>query len=277
MNGPNSEYAQYVKEQLNNEQWERLEKIEKTLDKEIQLDETRLYEIMCDFSDREKRIAAETPFIMSQVADIKTKKIFDASLGSGYASLGLKRAGVAHVTSNDIDENLIQHSLKEAAEMNLSLTITRYDWRELDQHFSNEFDVVFNLGNSLTYLFKPSDRKKSVENFFAITKPEGTLLIDTRNYQEIISGNFQNKGRGVYKGTDKIHIKPAYVAQDMIVMRYIHNASKNYYDLVLYPLMVEELSDLVRDAGFRNIKIFGDYKEKYTPKEVEFYTVVAKK
>jgi len=69
MNGSNSKYARYVKEQLSEEQWKRLKKIEKTLDKEIQLDETKLYEIMRDFSDKEKRIAAETPFIMNQVAD----------------------------------------------------------------------------------------------------------------------------------------------------------------------------------------------------------------
>jgi SAM-dependent methyltransferase len=296
----NSEYANYVKEQLNTNQWNRLIAYEKKTGHELNLDLNHFQEVILQASDLEKRIEVEIPFILDKLfrnysgipfnksidymqtqdpattRDILGKRYFDSCLGSGATTIGLMECGAGNLISNDIDEYLIQHSRKTAKSRGIDLVVTKCDWRELDKTFAdNSFDVITNTGNSLTYLFKKSDQYKTLENFYKLLDHDGILIIDRRNYDQIIKGNFNNEGRGPYQGLKNIIIKPLLAEKDMVIMQYgIPGYNCN---LVLYPFKDGEIEEILSTVGFKDIKIFGDYKEQYDPKEVEFYTYVARK
>nr|AQS32779.1 hypothetical protein [uncultured archaeon]AQS32956.1 hypothetical protein [uncultured archaeon] len=132
------------------------------------------------------------------------------------------------------------------------------------------------LGNSLTYLFKKEDRIKTLSNFHYSLKRDGKLIIDERNYAEILKGNFRTTGKGPYTGYDNVKIQPIYYENNILIMQYSTKNNKTYH-LILYPFKEGELESLLRESGFKNIKKYGDYEEKYNSKEVEFYTYVTEK
>ena len=269
-------YEQYIKEQLTPKQKDKLEYIIYNKYGPTHFDDKGIGEIIADASDIEERVKVEAPFIITQANLSHESKVFDACLGTGSTTIGLKLHGIDNIISNDIDDELILYSQKQAKEKGTSLKVTRYDWRELYKHFIDEFDAVCCLGNSLTYIFQEDTRREVVKNFYNILKPEGKLIIDTRNYTELLRGNFLNSGKGPYKAMSRaVQVNPAFVDCDMTLFRYSHGNIK--HDLLLYPLKDGELERLMINAGFKDIQTFGDYEKDFNPKTTEFYTFIGTK
>lgn len=160
-------------------------------------------------------------------------------------------------------------------------------WGNISQKL--KFDVVLNLGNNLSELFPYTQEPgelydkiyvKSLEKMLNLLESGGKLIIDERNFPEIIKGNFKWSGDYVYCGKDTVDCHPAYVSNNIVIMEYAHKKSpEEKFYIALYPFKKGELKSLLQNAGFIDIKTFGDYKPEgsYNPKEVEFYTYVARK
>jgi len=269
-----SSYEKYVREQLNNNQNKRLDDIIKKYGLKYS---DSFSELIVLFSNIEERASVESPFIIEQAKLKFESYVFDACLGSGSTSIGLKQHGISKIVSNEIDTSLANYSSEQAKQRGISLDITPYDWRELDAHFKNEFDAVCCLGNSLTYIFNAEEQQKVVNNFASILKPEGYLIIDIRNYTELLRGNFQNNSKGPYRAFDKISLEPIYSSPDMAILRYAHKAKAIEHDLILYPFKDGEIESLISGSGMVLKKTFGDYKENYDSKTVDYYTFIAQK
>lgn len=223
--------------------------------------------------DLKKRSEKEIPFILKEIKNIKNPIILDSALGSGATSIGLKKWGVKNLISNEVDSYYIPITKCETKKNNVNLNITSYDWRELDKKVTDRFDVVLCLGNSITYLFKKKDQIKTLTNFRNILKNNGKLIIDERNYPTILSGKYKHSMKYVYCG-EKVTAEPIFANNRMVVMEYTYKNKKAH--LVLYPFKKGELLSLLKDIGFKKIKIYLDYKNKPNP-NCEFITYIAEK
>lgn len=270
-------YEHYVRSQLTREQNLKLDNIVSQLGKTYFNDGTFTW-MIDDFSNVNERIKVETPFLISQLDLNSDSKVFDACLGSGATSIGLLLKGI-EVISNDLDEDFIRFAIQKANTYNLSLNTKQYDWRgpELKQDYAGAFDAIICTGNSLTYIMQPDIQQHVIDNFVSMLSPEGKLAVDTRNYTELLRGNFRNSGSGPYKGFDKVSVDPLYVARDMTLFRYTHKEKNISGDLLLYPFKDGEMEYLMQTAGLKDVKIYGDYKEKFNPKNVDFYTLIGTK
>jgi SAM-dependent methyltransferase len=207
------------------------------------------------------------------------------------------------IVANEIDPELEKVAAREMKKRGIGLhellaggfiQVHHYDWREgiiypklmsdpEGKHLSDRFDrysAVLCLGNSLTYIFKREEQLAAIRNFRKALRPDGKLIIDERNYAEHFlapGAQFKCTGEVVYCGADKVVPKPIYISPTMVVMEYHHLQSRQKAHLVLYPFKKGELCSLLAQADFREIKIFGDYKEQFDPKEPEFLTYVARK
>jgi len=263
-------YADYVKSQLTAEQFTRLEQ------QGLNYLDQPFSGILSDLANFDERIPIEIPFIIRECQMTPATRVLDTCLGTGATSIGLQQYGITNVISNEPDVELQRFALNESKKRYIALIITDYYWQELSKHFNQAFDVEICTGNSLTEVLKTEERKKSLHNFYDTTKKGGFLVIDTRNYNELLKGNFVNTTNGPYRGKN-INITPIYVATDMILMRYQHRLTNVMSDLVLYPLTCEELRDTVRDVGYKNLTVYGDYQKKFNPKKTGFFTVIAQK
>lgn len=267
-----TDYEAYVKNQVSRKDWRILKKLG------ITLDSWTLAQLWSDFVEFPKRKQKEIPFLLEQLAGYTNPRVFDACLGSGATTNGLRLEGIDDVVSNDIDYDLIEVARKEARRYGVALNVTSLDWRKLVSQYGEEFDAVVCLGNSLTYLFKKEDQQRVLENFRRILKPNGKLIIDERNYpHHFLRDNYRFSGDVLYCGNERVDAHPIHVSDSMVVMEYHHKETERKAHLVLYPFKENEMRDLLQQTRFRKIKAFGDYQTDFKPEEPEFITYVAEK
>jgi len=172
------------------------------------------------------------------------------------------------VTSNDIDKLFIEKAKSHAKDAGVNLNITEFDWLELDKHLEKEsFDAVLCLGNSLTYLFERKEQLKALKNFYHILRKGGILIIDERNYQQLLDkrkeileeGKFSYSRKYVYCG-DKVHGEPVEISDDKVKMQYTDERTGKKGYLILYPFKKNELLQLIKESGFKKVEKFSDYK-----------------
>lgn len=236
-----------------------------------------LAKIWPGFVNMEKRMEKEIPFILDH-GPKTSPKIFDACLGSGATSIGLKRYGIKHVISNEIDGDMIRAALTQADHNYVNLEINSYDWAGgFPALMHGQFDVVTCLGNSLTCVLNPEEHLNIIRHFSKLLNSNGILMIDERNYPRMLNGEFHHSGEYVYCGADRVACRPIQASDSLVVMEYrdIHTDEKAY--LELYPFEKGEMLKILNEAGFYNIKIYGDYMGKFSYDAVEFITYVARK
>ncbi|MBI3037015.1 class I SAM-dependent methyltransferase [Candidatus Woesearchaeota archaeon] len=269
-------YLDYVRSQVTKEDWRLLKSR-----RDINLDAAVLYGMWADFVNFEKRRRTEIPFLVTRLAEYDNPRIFDASLGSGATTFGLKLAGLEKIVANETDSHLANFAKKEAKRLGIDwsmITVTSHDWRKLPESLAETFDAVVSTGNSLTYLFKKGDQLAALQNFRDVLKPRGKLIIDERNYAEHFlkapdGSKFRWSGDFVYCGKDRIAVHPIHISQSMVVVEYAHLDGRKSH-LALYPFKRGELKGLLREAGFREISMFGDYRPNFRPQDPEFLTYV---
>ncbi len=280
-------YEEYLKEQLSAKDWGIVQSLNLKLGLSADSWETLV--------NSEKRMETERPFIMKQFPEgcrllnpfrsSRKLTLLEACGGTGATAEGLileKRVG--HIYINEIDQSTFN---KVERKFLLSHFKERWsplacDWRHLAAHKEEirALDGITCLGNALTYLFKRDDQLQALRNFYELLDEGGKLILDERNYQHhFLKPNacFSATGRVVYCGVDKIRPKPSYISPTMVIMEYDHLCSNSKRHLVIYPFVEGELRSLLEIVGFKDIRVFGDYKEKFDPAAPEFLTYVARK
>lgn len=241
-----------------------------------------LVEMWGGLIDWEKRRKGENGFLVNQLRKHNVQKIFDAALGDGCDSVYLIQQGF-DVMSNEIDKIFLAKALQNAKANDIKLKISSLDWRELDKKLESEsFDAVIILGNSLTYLFAEEAQSKALEQFYRILKKGGILIIDERNYQnildnrkEILKGNFNYSGKYIYCG-EKVHGRPIEISDVRVKFEYTDEGTNKKAHLIMYPWKRGELKNLLQKIGFASIEQYSDYELGENP-NADFYQYVCTK
>jgi len=226
-----------------------------------------------------KRREGENGFLVNQLRKHNVHKVFDAALGDGCDSIYLIQQGF-DVTSNEVDKAFLAKALQNAKANNVQLKFTSLDWRELDKELeAKSFDAVIILGNSLTYLFTKESQMKSLEQFRRILKRGGILIIDERNYQnildnrdEILKGNFNYSGKYIYCG-EKVHGRPVEISDARVKFEYTDEVTNKKAHLIMYPWKRGELKNLLQKTGFESVEQYSNYLPEENP-DADFYQYV---
>lgn len=239
-------------------------------------------EMWGDYIDWEKRRKGENSWLVKQLKKYNCQKVFDSCLGEGCDSIYLIKEGF-DVTSNDIDELIIQKALENAKKQNVQLKITNLDWRELTKEIPEEsFDAVLCLGNSLTCLFGQKNQIIALKQFYTILKDGGILIVDERNYQyildnrdKILKGDYRYSGKYIYCGKC-IHSRPIEIEDNKIKYELYDERTKKKSFFIVYPFKRGELKKLLEESGFQKIEQYSDYQAGYNPK-ADFFMYVCQK
>jgi SAM-dependent methyltransferase len=253
-----------------------------------------------DFVNCPKRLKTMKAFLKEVLEPYAGGRILDAATGTGCDSIELSKQGF-YVVSNEIDYELAEIAYRNSRrELSEVLNLTKYDWRTIGESFKgNEFDAILVLGNSLCLLLNESDRKKCINQFVSILKKGGALIIDERNFLNILKhkkeflkkGGFHYKKDVIYCG-EVVHGYPIKISdkneevvpekdQGIVIFEYAHHILGPVGTLKMYPFKSGELKLLLEDEGLKVTNVYWDlkkekeYKKTYGEESPDFFTYIA--
>lgn len=224
--------------------------------------------------DWNARASGEGNFFIQALKERKKNKVLDAATGTGYHSVQLLKAGF-EVSSADGSPIMLAKAFQNGLNNGFVLRTIQADWRWLNRNVYGRYDSVICLGNSFTHLFSENDRRKTLAEFYSALRHDGILILDQRNYDNILDKGFESKHTYYYAG-EQVKAEPEYIDDGLARFKYEFPDKSEYY-LNMFPLRTEYVRRLLREVGFQKITTYGDFQETYHQDEPDFFIHIAEK
>lgn len=237
----------------------------------------RFVEKWDELIDWEARGQGEGSFFIDELKRQGKRKVLDVATGTGYHSVKLLQNGF-EVWSVDGSPMMLAKAFENGRIRGQILRTIQADWRWLNRDVHGRFDAIICLGNSFTHLFNENDRRKALAEYYSALKHDGILILDHRNYDDILdSDRFDNSHTYYYAG-DQVKAEPEFVDAGLARFRYRFKDGEEYH-LNMFPLRKDYVNRLLREVGFQKITTYGDFKEtghseSHNP---DFYIHIAEK
>ena len=224
--------------------------------------------------DWKSRACSEGDFFINKLREKGAKRILDVATGTGFHSVRLLNAGFT-VVSADGSPEMLAKAFQNGRKNDHILRTVQADWRWLNRDVTGRFDAVICLGNSFTHLFSENARRKALAEFYSALRHDGILILDQRNYDTILDEGFSSKHTYYYCG-EKVKAEPEHVDDGLARFRYeFPDGSK--YNLNMFPLRKNYVTNLMSEVGFQNVTTYGDFQETYKQDWPDFFIHVAEK
>ncbi|QDV42786.1 Glycine/sarcosine N-methyltransferase [Stieleria neptunia] len=224
--------------------------------------------------DWQQRWESEGDFFIEQLKAHGVKRVLDVATGTGFHSVRLLEAGF-DVVSVDGSPYMLARAFENARQRGRVLRTVQADWRWLNQDVYGRFDAVICLGNSFTHLFDERDRRKALAEFYSALVHDGVLILDQRNYDEMLDHGFSSKHKYYYCG-EKVSAEPEHVDEGLARFQYSFDDGSVYH-LNMFPLRKDYTRHLMQEVGFQSVSTYGDFQETYHEREPDFFVHVASK
>lgn len=230
-----------------------------------------------------QRTDREVNGILRLLKPKENARILDVPSGYGRHSIALARKGF-RVTGMDINDELIEHAKKAARESELSISFRKRDMRDIGRKDYGSYDVVINMFYSFGFFMDEKDNRKAMEQFFRALRPKGRLLLHTDVSPEILRNKkaYTDQIRQLKRGRKLVIIEGFNPTTARMEGSWeITNsfgavvAPRAYYSVRIYTAW--ELMDMARNAGFKDVKIFGSFEGSEFSEESSELIMVAGK
>jgi len=118
----------------------------------------------------------------------KEVSILDSACGNGVQATALALNGY-NVTATDISSEMVKLANEFSQKHNVSISTEVKAWSELPSVFQQQFDIVFNVGNSIVHSPNAVARENDISSLVQVLKKKGILVIETRNWEKIVVEN----------------------------------------------------------------------------------------
>ncbi len=222
------------------------------------------------------RWESEGGFFQDLLRQYGAVQVLDAACGTGFHTVMLARDGFK-TTGADGSPEMVRKAKENAERAGIpDLPVVEAEWTSMSQSFPDQkFDAIMLLGNAFTHLFEEADRKKALDEFYKLLSDDGILIIDHRNYDALMDKNYANRHQHYYLGED-VNAYPEELGENFVRMRYEYGDGSSYH-LTLCPIRQNYVTELMRDAGFQNIRRYGDFKAEYSFYDPDFIIQVGTK
>jgi len=117
--------------------------------------------------------------------DEKDLSILDSACGNGVQATALALKGY-DVTATNISSEMVNFTREFAKKHNVKISTAVKAWCELPATFKEQFNIVFCTGNSIVHSANADERKMNLTSLTQVLKTQGTLVVETRNWDKII-------------------------------------------------------------------------------------------
>ncbi|MGA7410404.1 MAG: class I SAM-dependent methyltransferase [Bryobacteraceae bacterium] len=201
-------------------------------------------------------------------------RILDCSCGIGTFAVALAKIGY-EVSGSDGSPGMIEQASLAVKNAGADVPLKCCTWQDLPAHFTDPFDLVFCLGNSIGHTRNGEEMFRSVQGIRAVLRSGGKLVIQSLNWDQIRKEktrltHFQWRERAgrrclpIYVWNFPERFEDAHTIEVLLVFDFGGTVSLRSYPIVYYPFRVEELIERLRCAGFTNIQNrFRESREDY--------------
>jgi SAM-dependent methyltransferase len=204
-------------------------------------------------------------------------RILDIPCGPGRHALEFARRGY-RVTAVDLMPFYVEEGRRWAGKEGLEVEFLTDDMYSFVR--PDAFDVIWNYYSSFGYCSDPADDQKVMDNFFRSLAPGGAFLMEAANYDHVLRfwksrKRFEHDPvEGVTVTEESILNKDGYQLMKWHVQK---DAANKEFDITLRHYTSKALTSLMKNSGFKSVKLYGDISgSPYTP-ESERMVVVATK
>lgn len=246
--------------------------------KQLWYEDKSLWKTVAPILFSQKRIedtAGEVDRIIKLSGIKKGAKILDLCCGIGKHSLELARRGF-NVTGVDLTEEYLAKARRKAKAENLNVKFVKDDMRRFCQIES--FDTIINMFTAFGYFENPADDKRVLINARSSLCKGGKLIIDVIG-KEIVARLYnprswnEENGR-IFLQEHKISRNWSWIENRWILLE--KGKQKEFrFGHRLYS--AAELTAMLKDCGFRQVKIFGDLSGGDYDHNAKRLIVIAKK
>jgi 2-polyprenyl-3-methyl-5-hydroxy-6-metoxy-1,4-benzoquinol methylase len=198
------------------------------------------------------------------LADPKAS-ILDCSCGIGTFAIALAKLGY-EVSGSDGSQGMVDQAILAARQADINLPLKCCIWAYLSDHFTNQFDLTFCLGNSIGHVRNKEEMVRSLRGMRQVLKDRGRLVIESLNWEQIRKEktrftHFQWRERAgqrclpIYVWTFPESFDEAHTIEVLLVFETGGKASIRSYPIVYYPFHQEELKERLQCAGFSETQI----------------------
>ena len=234
-------------------------------------------------------------FLLDQFSYLPAEaSLLDIGCGTGTYTISLQENSF-DVVGIDKEIEMIDHSREKAARKNMEIEprFKIMDMQDLDVFYSPQsFSGVYSLGNVLVHLADEDEIATVIKKIYRILLTEGKLAVQIINYDRIISQGItelptiENEEAGVkfqrryrydeqrnqIKFHTRLTVDNPETADENRNTKFINSENKEPETFVnsieLYPLRSQEVMDLLEEAGFSAIKLYGNFSgEEYEPED----------
>lgn len=210
------------------------------------------------------------------------ERILDLACGTGNYAIALAQKGY-QVWGLDLDPSMIVQAQAKADHLQLPVEFVTADMQDCEKFFTpNFFGGVFCIGNSLVHLPHKSAVLALVKSVYKLLQEKGSFVIQIINYDRVLRYDVKelptinNEQAGV-KFIRKYRYDVA--AQSIIFTATLEVQGREPVtnSVVLLPLLKDELVEYLKEAGFKQVEVFGDFQGNPFTLETQAAVFVASK
>ncbi|MEI7812890.1 MAG: methyltransferase domain-containing protein [Ignavibacteria bacterium] len=233
------------------------------------------YDGMTGFTEALKRREA----VINKFIEEGMKNVADFGCGSGLDSISLSQNGLK-VTAFDQSEGMISQARNNALKAGVQISFRKKSLDKIPVSFASKFDLVLSLGNTLANLDK-AKLSMAVHNMYNILRPKGRAVIQILNYTVL-----QSRGERIINITThdtSVYVRFYDLPGDQLNFNILKFNKENPSDRILhsttlFPHTRKDLVDLMKFAGFRDIKVYGSLKlEKFSANSSADLVIIVRK
>lgn len=199
---------------------------------------------------------------LKEILGTAPKKVLDIACGTGGYSLELAKQG-HNVTAVDLDAEMISQLGLKAQRNGYSVRFLQANMLDLDSKLSEKFNMVFCIGNSIVHL----DNLDQIKNFLVSTKKllenDGSLVLQIINFDRILLRDIKSLPTIIDEKNDLSFVRDYNYDKKKNTMYFktklIVDGKMFENEIPLFPLLQDELIEAVTGAGFKKVKLFGDF------------------
>lgn len=221
------------------------------------------------FVDWEGRLGSELPFIEAQLAQAGAGRVLDVACGTGKHAIALAKRGY-EVVGVDVSAGMVGRAQENAAAEGTAVDFYRAGFGEVSGAVEGMFDAVLCLGNSLPHVLTREALAVTCQDLSSVLRPQGLLLLQIRNHDRILSEGerwmpLQARQEG---GQEWLFLRfYDYEPDGSIAFNVVrlhresgHGWTQEVDTTRLHPWRHSELVDVLRQAGFEQIRCWGDMR-----------------
>lgn len=243
-----------------------------------------MYDDLSSIYDRfvnwQSRLDYEMPFIEDQLARLGKAQpgglsIVDAACGTGGHAIALAQRGY-RILGADLSLSMIEQARLNAARAGVSADFLRAGFGTIAKTLQattphiepGSFDAVLCLGNSLPHVLTREELNRTLEDFGALLRPGGLLMIQNRNFNAVLEHRerWMEPQSQVSPDEEWLFLRFYDFRPDGLLgfnLLTLHRKPGNtwqqrVHSTLLYPLQEEELKNALTEAGFGEIESYGD-------------------